>query len=86
MVFFCTKTGVRIAAPGVSKAVDPKDGHDEVVEIDGEVVLASKVKAPKSDAKGDAKAPKGDAKAPKSDPPKDAPPPAGEAPKADAQK
>lgn len=35
MAHFCTKTGVRIAKPGVSKAVDPERGHDEVVEVDG---------------------------------------------------
>lgn len=32
MAFFCTKTGVRIAGPGVSKAVDPANGFDEVSE------------------------------------------------------
>lgn len=31
-VFFCSQTGVRIAGPGVSKDVDPENGHDEVVE------------------------------------------------------
>ena len=35
MAFFCTNTGVRISAPGVSKAVDPVNGHDEVIELDG---------------------------------------------------
>lgn len=35
MAFFCEKTGVRIAAPGVCKACDPINGHDEVVEVDG---------------------------------------------------
>jgi len=42
MAFFCTETGARIAKPGVSKAVDPEKGHDEVVEVDGvEVPLRS---------------------------------------------
>lgn len=27
--YFCEKTGVRIVAPGVSKAVDPEKGHAE---------------------------------------------------------
>ena len=27
--YFCSKTGVRIVAPGVSKAVDPTNGQDE---------------------------------------------------------
>lgn len=35
MACFCEKTGVRIAAPGVSKAVDPQGGQDEVIEVDG---------------------------------------------------
>lgn len=30
--FFCDQTGVRIAAPGVSKAVDPEGGQLELVE------------------------------------------------------
>lgn len=31
MAFFCTKTGVRIVAPGVSKEVDPVNGQDVYV-------------------------------------------------------
>jgi len=31
---FCTVTGARIVAPGVSKAVDPEHGHDECVEME----------------------------------------------------
>lgn len=30
--FFCEQTGVRIAAPGVCKAVDPVNGQDEFTE------------------------------------------------------
>lgn len=53
MAFFCTKTGVRIAGIGVSKSVDPKDGHEEVVEHEGvemslvefEKLMAAKAKA-----------------------------------------
>jgi hypothetical protein len=58
MAFFCTKTGVRIAKAGVSKAVDPDKGHDEVVEVDGveEVVKAPKPKAEKP-AKSEASKP-----------------------------
>lgn len=62
MAFFCTKTGVRIAAAGVSKAVDPENGHDEVIEVDGvEVTVASSAPAK---PKGEKPAPKG---VPKSD-------------------
>lgn len=32
--YFCTATGARIAAPGVSKAVDPTNGQDEVIEAE----------------------------------------------------
>lgn len=32
MAFFCEKTGLRIAAPGVCKAVDPMNGQDEFSE------------------------------------------------------
>jgi hypothetical protein len=32
MAFFCQQTGVRIAAPGVSKLVDPVNGQDEFSE------------------------------------------------------
>jgi hypothetical protein len=31
-VYFCEKTGVRLVAPGVSKAVDPEHGQDEYTE------------------------------------------------------
>ena len=31
-VYFCEQTGVRIAAPGVCKAVDPVNGQDECSE------------------------------------------------------
>lgn len=70
MAFFCTKTGVRIAAAGVSKAVDPEKGHAEVVEVDGvEVPVEVPVEAP---AKAKGKGPKADA--PPAEPPKgDAP-------------
>lgn len=37
--FFCTVSGVRIVAPGVSKDVDPEMGHDECREIDGDLVI-----------------------------------------------
>lgn len=30
--YFCAKTGLRIVAPGVCKAVDPKNGVDEYSE------------------------------------------------------
>lgn len=30
MAFFCRKTGVRIDGPGVSKAVDPENGRNEI--------------------------------------------------------
>lgn len=33
MAFFCDVTGVRIAAAGVSKSVDPVNGQDEVIEL-----------------------------------------------------
>lgn len=33
MAFFCEKTGARIVAPGVSKAVDPTNGVDECIEL-----------------------------------------------------
>jgi len=39
--FFCTETGVRIVAPGKSKAVDPINGVDEFSEP------APKAEAPK---------------------------------------
>ena len=32
VAYFCEKTGVRIAAPGVCKAVDPINGQDEYSE------------------------------------------------------
>lgn len=52
MAFFCNKTGVRIAKPGVCKACDPIEGHDEVVEVDGvEKIVgakAEKAEAPKA--------------------------------------
>lgn len=65
MAFFCTKTGVRIAAAGVSKAVDPEKGHAEVVDVDGvevpvEAPAKAKGKGPKADAPP-AEPPKGDA-------------------------
>ncbi len=34
--YFCEKTGVRIAAPGVSKSVDPVNGQDEITESESE--------------------------------------------------
>lgn len=46
MAFFCNQTGVRIAAPGVSKSVDPVNGQDEVVELaDGTEAPVSLVEA-----------------------------------------
>jgi hypothetical protein len=39
MAFFCTVSGARIAAPGVSKAVDPVNGQDEYSEA--EVVVSA---------------------------------------------
>jgi hypothetical protein len=33
--YFCEKTGVRIVAPGVCKAVDPIKGQDEFNEAEG---------------------------------------------------
>lgn len=37
---FCSKTGVRIVAPGVSKAVDPENGQNECLEgPDGKLVV-----------------------------------------------
>ncbi len=41
--YFCEKTGVRIVKPGVSKSVDPVNGHDECLEIDGQIVLVSEL-------------------------------------------
>lgn len=54
MAFFCTKSGARIAKPGVSKSVDPVNGHDEVVEVDG-VETTPKPVAPKPVKPADAK-------------------------------
>ncbi len=46
MAFFCAKTGVRIVAPGVSKAVDPENGQDEYTEpTEAEPVEATHAKA-----------------------------------------
>lgn len=55
MAHFCTQTGARIAAPGVSKAVDPENGHDEIIEVDGEevVVKTKRAKPATSDDAGD---------------------------------
>lgn len=71
MAFFCTKTGVRIAKPGVSKAVDPVNGHDEVIEVDGEERVVKAKPAKPADAKPGAPPPKGEDKpadAPKGEP------------------
>lgn len=53
MAHFCSKTGTRIAKPGVSKAVDPENGHDEVeLDEDGaEVLVGEGVEAPKAKGK-----------------------------------
>jgi len=40
--YFCTKTGARIVAPGVSKAVDPVNGHEECTADDDEHVKTKK--------------------------------------------
>jgi hypothetical protein len=51
MAYFCSKTGVRIAAPGVSKAVDPVNGQDEVTESeDGKIVPHKVSKAEKTES------------------------------------
>jgi hypothetical protein len=58
MAFFCTQSGARIAAPGVSKAIDPIAGHDEVIELpDGslQVVGSADAKAASSVDKSPAK-------------------------------
>lgn len=36
---FCSKTGARIVAPGVSKSVDPVNGQDEVVYLELPMVV-----------------------------------------------
>lgn len=41
-VYFCTSTGVRIVAPGVSKAVDPVNGQDEYREAPAVPAAAQK--------------------------------------------
>lgn len=44
--YFCEQTGLRIVAPGVCKAVDPKDGQDEFREAaPSEVATATTVPA-----------------------------------------
>ena len=55
MHYFCNKTGVRIAAPGVCKSVDPENGQDEVTLTEGGELVPVKAKAPK--AKHDAPPP-----------------------------
>lgn len=50
MACFCSETGVRIAAPGVCKAVDPVNGKDEVRErADGSLEVVSVAKPAKDD-------------------------------------
>lgn len=44
--YFCTKTGLRIVAPGVCKAVDPDNGQDEFIHPS-----VSEAKPAKSDDK-----------------------------------
>lgn len=48
--YFCEKTGVRIAAPGVCKAVDPVGGQNEFSEPNADA-LASNKPAEKAPAK-----------------------------------
>lgn len=57
MPHFCEKSGARIANPGVSKAIDPINGHDEVIEIDGveEVLVVKKPRVEKPKGEGDKK-------------------------------
>jgi hypothetical protein len=44
--YFCEKTGVRIAAPGVCKAVDPTSGQDEFSEGDAPAKSSREPKEP----------------------------------------
>ncbi len=46
--YFCEKTGVRIAAPGVSKSVDPEKGQDEFSESPSQPEKAAAPDKPKS--------------------------------------
>lgn len=50
MAYFCEKSGVRIVAPGVSKTVDPDNGHDEFSEPAAPVAIAEPSKAVDPDA------------------------------------
>ena len=55
MAFFCNVSGARIAAPGVSKRVDPVRGHDEVAETPLESAAAQSVAVSKAEpVKGEA--------------------------------
>jgi len=61
--YFCTKSGARIVAPGVSKAVDPVNGQDECTADDDEHVKTKKEL--REDAKEEAAAEKKEAAAEK---------------------
>jgi hypothetical protein len=77
MAYFCTKTGVRIAAPGVSKEVDPVSGQDQYTEPgpDAPSEAETKPKAKAEPAKGNApKGAKASAEQTPSMPPGDPPP------------
>lgn len=49
--FFCTKTGVRIVAPGMSKSADPINGVDEYSEPTPKAETPKAKPAPKSETK-----------------------------------
>lgn len=89
MAYFCEKSGVRIAGPGVSKAIDPAKGHDEVVVDDDGNETAVKAAKPKAEPKpkpAPAPEPKPKAETPeKTDAKTDTKPEAGAEPKADAK-
>jgi hypothetical protein len=57
--YFCSKTGVRIVAPGVSKAVDPTNGQDEFSDTKPEKGSKSKESTASADAGSDTKPEKG---------------------------
>jgi len=58
--YFCTKTGARIVAPGVSKAVDPVNGQEECTADDEHVKTKRELR---EDAKEEAAADKKEAAA-----------------------
>lgn len=57
--FFCSETGVRIVAPGVCKAVDPKNGQDEFSEP-APADPQTETKPARAGANTPARAPRGD--------------------------